>query len=159
MTEKQKVFADEYLIDLNGTRAYKAAYKTCRKDETAATNAGRLLRNAEVKTYIDEQLEKMHDQRIAKAEDVMIYLSDVMNGKSTSSVLAMCGDGMQAVIEKPPDEKEKLKAAELLGRRYGMWSEKIEVKNEGEEQKQKSISNIESLVKQMIEVQDDDISD
>lgn len=131
MTEKQKKFADEYIIDLNATRAYKAAYPNVKKDEAASVNGSKLLRNTNVKSYIDEQLAALHDKRIAKAEDVMIYLSDVMNGKSKSSVLAMCGDGCQEVIEKPPDERERLKAAELLGRRYGMFTEKVELNQTG----------------------------
>lgn len=36
ITEKQKRFADEWLVDLNGTRAYKAAYPSVKKDETAS---------------------------------------------------------------------------------------------------------------------------
>lgn len=44
LTPKQKLFADEYLIDLNATRAYKAAYKSCKKDETANVNGSKLLR-------------------------------------------------------------------------------------------------------------------
>lgn len=131
MTEKQKKFADEYLIDLNATRAYKAAYPNVKKDEAASVNGSKLLRNAKVKSYIDEQLASLHDKRIAKTEDVMIYLSDVMRGESKSSVLAMCGDGCQKVIEKPPDERERLKAAELLGRRYGMFTEKVELNQTG----------------------------
>ena len=131
MTEKQKKFAGEYLIDLNATRAYKAAYPNVKKDEAASVNGSKLLRNTKVKSYIDEQLASLHDKRIAKAEDVMIYLSDVMRGESKSSVLAMCGDGCQEVIEKPPDERERLKAAELLGRRYGMFTEKLELKQTG----------------------------
>ena len=35
MTEKQKIFADEYLIDLNATRAYRVAYPSVKKDEVA----------------------------------------------------------------------------------------------------------------------------
>ena len=45
MTEKQKIFADEYLIDLNATRAYKVAYPRVKNDDIAAANASRLLRN------------------------------------------------------------------------------------------------------------------
>lgn len=159
MTEKNKIFCDEYLIDLNGTRAYKAAYKNIKKDSVAAARASKLLKKPEIKEYIDKRLAQMKDERIAKAEDVMIYLSDVMFGKSKASVLSLCGDGMQEVIEKPPDERERLKAAELLGRRYGIFTEKLEVKDENKEKQQKSISNIESLVKQMIPVQEDDISE
>lgn len=159
MTEKNKIFCDEYLIDLNGTRAYKAAYKNIKKDSVAAARASKLLKKPEIKEYTDKRLAQMKDERIAKAEDVMIYLSDVMFGKSKASVLSLCGDGMQEVIEKPPDERERLKAAELLGRRYGIFTEKLEVKDENKEKQQKSISNIESLVKQMIPVQEDDISE
>ena len=83
MTEKQKRFADEYLIDLNGTRAYKVAYPSVKKDQVAATNAGRLLRNAEVKTYIDEQLEKIHNEKTADAQEVLEYLTAVMRNEQT----------------------------------------------------------------------------
>ena len=48
MTKKQKIFADEYLIDLNATRAYKVAYPRVKNDDIAAANASRLLRNAKV---------------------------------------------------------------------------------------------------------------
>lgn len=82
-------------------------------------HGSKLLTNANVKLYIDEQLALLHDKRIAKTEKTF---SDVMNGKSKSSVLAMCGDGCQEAIEKPPDERNRLKAAELLGRRYGMFT-------------------------------------
>ncbi|HBI2030345.1 TPA: terminase small subunit, partial [Enterococcus faecalis] len=71
MTEKQQIFADEYLKDLNGTRAYKVAYPNVKKDSVAAANATRLLRNAKVKTYIDKQLEKMHNERTADAQEVL----------------------------------------------------------------------------------------
>lgn len=159
MTEKQKIFCDEYLVDLNGTRAYKAAYPNVKKDNSAASRANKLLKTKEVKEYIDKRLEELKDERIAKVEDVMIYLSDVMFGKSKASVLAMAGDGMQEIVEKPPDEKERLKAAELLGRRFGMFTEKLEVKDDERQQQKESISNIESLVKQMVQVKEDDISE
>ena len=56
LTPKQKLFADEYLIDLNATRAYKAAYKSCKKDETANVNGSKLLRNTKVAKYIEERM-------------------------------------------------------------------------------------------------------
>lgn len=42
LTEKQKRFVDEYVIDLNGTRAYKAAYPNVKKDESASVCASQL---------------------------------------------------------------------------------------------------------------------
>ena len=57
MTEKQKIFADEYLIDLNATRAYKVAYLRVKNDETAAAAAARLLKNVKVVTYIEKRMQ------------------------------------------------------------------------------------------------------
>ncbi len=131
MTEKQKKFADEYLIDLNATRAYRVAYPSVKKDETAAAAATRMLRNVKVKNYIDEQLEKIHDEKTADAKEVMIYLTSVLRGESRSEEIVVegCGEGCSEAraIKKAPSEKDKLKAAELLGKRFGIWSEKLNV--------------------------------
>ena len=154
MTEKQKIFADEYLIDLNGTRAYKSAYPNIKSDNAAAVRANKLLKKKEIWDYIQQRLDEIASKRVAKQQEVMEYLTSVMRGESTSSVLAMCGDGMQEVIEKPPDEKESLRAAELLGRRYGMWTEKLEVKNEGADKK---LDAINALLEQMKPLKDDDV--
>lgn len=163
MTEKQKIFADEYIIDLNGTRAYKVAYPNIKNDNVAAARASKLLKNPEIREYIQKRLDELAGKRVAKQQEVLEYLTSVMRGQSESEVIVVegCGDGMsQAVkIKKAPDERERLKAAELLGKRYGMWKEKLEVKDEAEEKKRQSISNIESLVKQMVPVKEDDISE
>ena len=127
MTDKQRKFADEYLIDCNATRAYKAAYPKIKSDEAARVNGCKLLTNTNIKAYIEEQLEKIHDEKIADIKEVMMYLTAVMRGETQSSVLSLCGDGFQEVIEKNPDEKERLRAAELIGKRYGMFTDKMKV--------------------------------
>ena len=131
LTEKQKRFCDEYLIDLNGTRAYKAAYPSVKSDKIAGVNAARLLGNASVRAYLDERLEQLHSERTADAAEVMEYLTAVVRGESRSSVVIVegVGDGCSEarLVEKPPDEKERLKAAELLGKRYGIFSDKVSV--------------------------------
>ena len=149
MTEKQKIFADEYMIDLNATRAYKVAYPTVKKDEVARANASRLLTNANVKKYISDQMEKIHDKRIADAQEVMEYLTAVLRGESTGKEIVVegVGDGMSEArtMEKKPSEKEKLKAAELLGRRYSLFTEKVEVSGSLEAEKTK----LDDLIQQM----------
>lgn len=131
MTEKQKRFADEYLIDLNGTRAYKVAYPSVKKDQVAATNAGRLLRNAEVKTYIDEQLEKIHNEKTADAQEVLEYLTAVMRNERTEEVVVVegTGDGCSEArtMEKDTSIKDRVKAAELLGKRYSLFTDKVDL--------------------------------
>lgn len=131
MTEKQKKFADEYLIDLNATRAYKAAYPGIKSDVVAATNGGRLLRNAEVWTYIEGRLEKIHDEKTADAREVIEYLTSVLRGESMSDEIVVegTGDGCSEarIVRKAPNENNKLKAAELLGKRYGLFTDKQQV--------------------------------
>ena len=134
MTENQKKFCDEYLIDCNATRAYKAVYKNVKKDSVASSCSYKLLRNAEVKKYIDEQLAKISSEKIADAEEVMKYLTSVMRGESQAEIVVVegCGDGVTNAVKvsKNPDEKERLKAAELLGKRFGLFKEKVELEAE-----------------------------
>ena len=61
MTKKQKIFADEYLIDLNATRAYKVAYPRVKNDEVARANGSRLLTNANVAAYIEKRMKERHN--------------------------------------------------------------------------------------------------
>ncbi len=128
MTNKQKRFADEYLIDCNATQAaIRAGYS----EKAARVTATRMLTNANIKAYIDKQLEQLHNKSIATAEEVMEYLSAVLRGQSTSEIVVVegVGDGCSSArtMTKAPDERERLKAAELLGKRFGMFTDKVNV--------------------------------
>lgn len=134
MTDKQKKFCDEYLIDCNATRAYKAAYPNIKNDHSARTLASRLLTKVDIKTYIDEQLDKISSEKTADAKEVMEYLTSVMRGESQAEIVVVegTGDGCSDArrMNKAPDEKERLKAAELLGRRYGLFKENVSLEVE-----------------------------
>lgn len=131
MTEKQKRFCDEYLIDMNGTRAYKTVYSNVKNDNVASSCANKLLRNAEIKNYIQEKLDEISSKKIANAKEVMEYLTSVIRGESRSEIVVVegVGDGCSSArhMTKLPDEKERLKAAELLGKRYGIFKERVNV--------------------------------
>ncbi len=71
LTKCRKRFADEYLIDLNGTRAYKAAYPNVKNDETAAAAAARLLRDVKVQEYIDKRM-KDRIRRTEITQDMVV---------------------------------------------------------------------------------------
>lgn len=124
MTPKQKRFCDEYLIDTDGA---KAAIRAGYSERSAKQIASELLTKPDLRAYIDKRLEEMQSKSIASATEVMQYLTSVLRGESKASVLSMCGDGCQEVIEKAPDEKEKLKAAELLARRYNLFATNLNV--------------------------------
>ncbi|MCI8409954.1 MAG: terminase small subunit [Lachnospiraceae bacterium] len=148
MTDKQKRFCDEYLIDCNATRAYKVAYPNVKKDETAKAAASRMLTNVNVKNYIDAELQKIADAKIADAKEVMEYLTSVLRGEAMSSeiVIEGIGEGCSEAREmkKEPSEKDKLKAAELLGKRYGMWKDKVELSGIDDEK-----SKLDDILNQM----------
>lgn len=71
MTNAQRRFCDEYLMDLNATRAYKVAYSRCKKDETANVNGSKLLRNTKVQEYIAEKM-KEREQRTEVTQDRVV---------------------------------------------------------------------------------------
>lgn len=126
MTKKQKRFADEYLIDCNATQAaIRAGYSA----KTARSIGQENLTKPDIKTYIDEQLAKIHNENIADATEVMQYLTSVLRGQSESEIVVVegTGDGCSDArrMTKAPDERERLKAAELLGKRFGMFTDKV----------------------------------
>lgn len=105
LTAKQKRFCEEYLIDLNGTRAYMAAY-ICKKEDTARVNASRMLTNANIQKYISELMEKQSERTNITADKVLSELEKV------------------AFTDAEITGKEKIKALELLGKHLGMFDNK-----------------------------------
>lgn len=122
MTAKQRLFCDEYLIDLNATQAaIRAGYS----EKTARAMGAENLTKPYIKDYIEGRMAEKESALIADQDEVLKYLTRVLRGESISSVLARNELGGEDVIEKPPDEKERLKAAELLGKRYGIYTDKV----------------------------------
>ena len=126
LTDKQKRFCDEYLIDCNATQAaIRAGYS----ESTATAQGARLLTNVNVKNYIDEQMGKKQDSLIADQDEILRYLTSVLRGESVSEEIVVEGVGNgyteARAIDKHPSEKDRTKAAELLGKRYGIYSEKV----------------------------------
>lgn len=128
MTKKMKRFCDEYLIDLNAT---KAAIRAGYSPKSAKEQGYRIGHTPECQKYIQEQMAKKEKELIAEQDEVLKYLTAVMRGQTTSEVVVVenTGDFMSQArtIQKRPDEKEKLKAGELLGKRYGLFTEKVNV--------------------------------
>lgn len=124
MTDKQKRFCDEYLIDCNATQAaIRAGYSP----KTAYSIGEENLKKPELKTYIDERLEQLRSEKIADAQEVLEYLTSVMRGEHTEQVLRLDGDGVQVVDSVQTPTRDKLKAAELIGKRYGMFKDAVDL--------------------------------
>lgn len=128
MNKRQQKFADEYLIDCNATQAaIRAGYS----EKTAYSIGDENLKKPVIKAYIEEQLERLHNEKIADAAEVMMYLTAVLRGEAQSEIVVVenIGDYMSEArkVQKAPDERERLKAAELIGKRYGIFKDNVNV--------------------------------
>ncbi len=124
MNAKQKRFCDEYLVDCNATQAaIRAGYSA----RTANEQAARLLANVSIKAYIDEKMEQLHNERTADAQEVLEYLTAVMRGQQTEQTLISIGDGVQKIGDIEVGARDRLKAAELIGKRFGLFKEGLEL--------------------------------
>lgn len=79
-----------------------------------------------MKAYIDERLKELEDKAIAKQEEVLKYLTSVMRGEHEEEVLYGIGEGVQSTRHVEVGAKDRIKAAELLGKRYGTWTDKVD---------------------------------
>ena len=126
MTPKQKRFCEEYLIDCNATQAaIRAGYS----EKTAYSIGQENMKKPEIKAYIDESLSNMQSKTIADATEVLQYLTSVLRGEVKDETLRFVGDGYQEKTNIQVGAKDRTKAAELLGKRYGLFTDKIDLEN------------------------------
>lgn len=150
LTEKQKRFADEFIVSLDAADAYrKAGYKP-KSDKSARNSASRLLANVGVMDYMQGQLSKVHQESVASAEEVLITLTGILRGERTQTqivtvkkpttiqMISAKGDSYDKFayeeepmeIEVKPSNADVNKAAELIGKYHKMWTDKQQVKLE-----------------------------
>ncbi|OYO19940.1 terminase small subunit [Streptococcus pyogenes] len=128
LTLKQKRFADEYIISANATAAaIKAGYSK----KTARSIGQENLTKPDIKAYIDERLEKLESEKIATQEEVLQYLTSIMRGEQQEKTLISVGEFGQEIVDIDVGAKDRLKAAELLGKRYRLFTDKIEAEVQG----------------------------
>lgn len=144
MTEKQKRFCDEYLTDLNATQAaVRAGYSK----KTAYSIGEENLRKPEIKEYIEKRMAEKESQLIADQDEVMRYLTAVMRREKMESVVVTLNtektsyvpdkngtmrkqtvkQEIPQIIEIPAQLRDANKAAELLGKAYGIYTDKVDV--------------------------------
>lgn len=104
LTEKQKRFCEEYLIDRNATQAYIRAGYSVKKKITAEQNSSKLLKNTKVQAYLTELSEHQAERTQITADIVLKELAKI------------------ALTETEITGKEKMKALELLGKHLGMFT-------------------------------------
>ncbi|MBB6632775.1 terminase small subunit [Cohnella thailandensis] len=151
LTEKQQRFADEYLVDLNATQAaIRAGYSS----NSAEQQGSRLLSNAKVRAYIDERMAEhsrrtgVNQERIIRELARIAFLdptklvsmgnATIMEDASEDDTAAIASVKVKTIpfeegegVEREVRFADKIKALELLGKRFGMWIDKQQVDVQG----------------------------
>lgn len=109
MTPKQQRFVDEYLIDLNATKAaIRAGYSKRTAKDIGAEN----LTKPEIAKAVAKAIEAQAERTLISADQVLLDIERI---------------GRKA--EKAADYANALKSRELLGKRYKLFTDKVEVQH------------------------------
>ena len=128
LTVKQRKFADNYIKIGNATESYiKAGYSVTTRN-VAEVEGHKLLRNPKVADYIENSINKISNSKIATAEEVLEYLTRVARGeeKEEQAIYNPTSTKVE-VVEVKPALRERTKAAELIGKRYAIFTDKQQV--------------------------------
>ena len=140
LTIKQKQVADDFIITGNRTKSYLKFYKNIKNRETAAAAASRLFSNQEVKEYIERKMKELDEELIADQREVLRGLTRQFRREEIDYQVVMTKkpsfddngnflgiEEKPEVIKLPTQNKDAIKAGELLGKRFGMWTDKVEL--------------------------------
>ena len=157
LTLKQKKFADEYILSGN---AYQSAIKAGYSENYANKNINKLLGKVGIKNYIKERLKEIDDKKIADQKEVLERLTRFGRREEFESVVVMVdkakfdNNGKFVGVEKTPEivkiptpSKDTIKALELLGKRYRIFSEKSDVEEEQLDKLDKILGAIDDAAK------------
>lgn len=123
LTERQRRFCEEYLVDGNAAQAaIRAGYSVKIAKQVGQKN----LTKPCIRQYIDQKLAEMSSARIADAAEVMEYLTAVMRGEIEEKT-AVAVNGTVETVKVPTSIRNRLRAAELLGKRHRLFTDKVEV--------------------------------
>ena len=125
LNENHKAFCDFYIESLNATESYMKVYKC--SYNTARTNGARLLTNANIKKYIDEVMSAKDESRIASQDEILQILTDIARGITEEEVVQFSQLGGELRTTRKPTIKDRMKASELLGKRYRLFVDKAEL--------------------------------
>lgn len=120
-------FADEYIKTGN---VYQSAINAGYSENYAKTNAYKLLEKDSIKSYIDERMKKLEEEAIADQAEVLKFLTRILRDEETEEVLVNIGNFEQEIQTMKVSAKDRIKAAELLGKRYGSWTDKVDLSSD-----------------------------
>lgn len=144
LNQRQKLFADEYLI--SGI-AYNAALKAGYSEKYAKARSHDLLENVGIKAYIEERLKELEKKKIAKQDEVMQVFTSILRQELTEEVVELNSmTGQFVKTEKPPSIAEVIKAGSELMKRYPTTKQAEKLELEIKKLKEQLDSGIEGTM-------------
>lgn len=123
LTAKQRRFVQEYLIDLNATQAaIRAGYSKNSARQVGTEN----LSKPSIKQAIDERLKQIDEEKTADAKEIREFWTRVMRGDEKETVLRYDSEGHQVETEISVSMKDRIKASEMLGKSFAMFTDKVD---------------------------------
>lgn len=138
LSNKQRLFVEEYIIDLNATQAaVRAGYS----EKTAYSQGQRLLKNVEIQTALKERMENKKSDLIMKQDEILQRLTKQARREETEFKVVtlkskVISDGVieeddrVEIVQLPTSNSDAIKALELLGKRYAMWTDRQQIDGE-----------------------------
>lgn len=127
LTIKQKKFVEEYIISGNAT---EAALKAGYSKKTSYSIGNENLKKPDILAALQKKEEAIQSKKIASQEEVLEYLTSILRGEQEEKTLIGTGKGAQRITNIEVSAKDRIKAAELLGKRYGTWTDKIDIEGD-----------------------------
>lgn len=124
LTAKQRKFVDEYLICLNATEAAKRAGYSA---DGARSMGLKNMAKPNIRKAISDVLDEVSSEKVASVQEVLEFLTAGMRGEHKELIPLGLGGGEQQLVEVPMAIKDRIKCAELLGKRYAIFTEKVEL--------------------------------
>ena len=140
MNERQRRFADEYIITGN---VYQSAINAGYSENYARARSHELLENVGVSEYVKKRMEKLQDEKILTQKQILLMLSEIASGQAMETTVVttkvaelkldpVSGKSVKVyneipqLVEYPTKNSDRNKALELLGKRYKMWTDKVD---------------------------------
>ncbi len=129
-TKKEKAFIEAYVNDIKQNRT-AAAIAAGYSEKSAKQTAYRLMQKPEIREAIDEILEERHKQNTAKADEVIEFLTSVMRGEEVDNIPLLTVLGSQELTEGKPSARDRVRAAEMLGKYYALFTDRTQLDSKG----------------------------
>lgn len=132
LNPKQIAFADEYIITGN---LYQSAKKAGYSEQYSRSQADKILKNVGVSRYIAERMEEIKSKRIMDQREVLEHLTSIARREKTKGLYrateTVDGESIETSkeYEHTPSIEEQTKALELLGKRYALFTDKVDLQS------------------------------